>query len=83
MPDILGYARASTGDQDLAGQRRRLESAGAFRIFEDVISGKLFVRPGLAELLRYIRPGDTLAVVRLTSVMQRVDRYAGQNVAVA
>jgi DNA invertase Pin-like site-specific DNA recombinase len=65
MPHILGYARVSTDDQDLAGQRQRLESVGAFRIFEDVISGKTFERPGLAELLHYIRPGDTLAVVRL------------------
>ena len=30
-----------------------------------VISGKTFDRPGLADLLDYIRPGDTLAVVRL------------------
>jgi DNA invertase Pin-like site-specific DNA recombinase len=65
MSHILGYARVSTDDQDLAGQRQRLESIGAFRVFEDVISGKTFERPGLAELLHYIRPGDTIAVVRL------------------
>ena len=65
MSHILGYARVSTDDQDLAGQRQRLTSVGAFRVFEDVISGKTFERPGLAELLLYIRPGDTLAVVRL------------------
>jgi DNA invertase Pin-like site-specific DNA recombinase len=62
---ILGYARVSTDDQDLAGQRTRLESAGAFRVFADVISGKTFDRPGLADLLDHIRPGDTIAVVRL------------------
>jgi DNA invertase Pin-like site-specific DNA recombinase len=44
---ILGYARVSTGDQDLSGLRRRLEAAGAVRIFEDVISGREFERPGL------------------------------------
>jgi DNA invertase Pin-like site-specific DNA recombinase len=65
MSHILGYARVSTDDQDLAGQRQRLESIGALRIFEDVVSGKIFERPGLTELLGYIRPGDTLAVVRL------------------
>ena len=65
MHHVLGYARVSTDDQDLAGQRQRLASAGAFLVFEDVISGKTFERPGLTELLRYIRPGDTLAVVRL------------------
>ena len=34
-------------------------------MFEDVTSGKSLERPGLAELLNYLRPGDTLAVVRL------------------
>ena len=65
MSHILGYARVSTDDQDLAGQRKRLTSAGAFRVFEDVISGKTFDRPGLTGLLDHIRPGDTIAVVRL------------------
>ena len=65
MSHILGYARVSTDDQDLAGQKRRLEVAGAFRVFEDVISGKTFDRPGLTDLLDHVRPGDTLAVVRL------------------
>ena len=64
MSHILGYARVSTDDQDLAGQKRRLDAAGAFRIFEDVISGKTFNRPGLTSLLDHLRPGDTLAVVR-------------------
>ena len=32
---------------------------------EDVISGKTFTRPGLTSLLDHLRPGDTLAVVRL------------------
>ena len=65
MSHILGYARVSTADQDLAGQKRRLEAAGAFRVFEDVISGTAFERPGLAALLDHVRPEDTLAVVRL------------------
>ncbi|MGE6696026.1 recombinase family protein [Sphingobium limneticum] len=39
MGDILGYARVSTGDQDVAGQTMRLEKAGAFYFFTDVISG--------------------------------------------
>jgi len=65
MADILGYARVSTDDQDLDGQKQRLATLGALRVFEDVVSGKTFDRPGLKELLDYIRPGDTLAVVRL------------------
>ncbi|MCA1494991.1 recombinase family protein [Ensifer sp. NBAIM29] len=65
MGDILGYARVSTGDQDVAGQNLRLEQAGAIRVFTDIKSGKSMDRPGLAELLDYARAGDTLAVVRL------------------
>ena len=61
----LGCARLGTDDQDLASQTTRLESAGAFRVSADVISGKTFARPGLADLLDHIRPGDALAVVRL------------------
>jgi len=65
MGEVLGYARVSTGDQDVAGQTLRLEQAGAIKVFTDVRSGKSMDRPGLAELLAYARRGDTLAVVRL------------------
>ncbi|MFL5337652.1 MAG: recombinase family protein [Geminicoccaceae bacterium] len=65
MGDILGYARVSTGDQDVAGQFLRLTGAGAIRVFTDVRSGRSMDRPGLAALLDYARTGDTLAVVRL------------------
>ena len=65
MGDVLGYARVSRGDQDVAGQTMRLEQAGAIKVFTDVRSGKSMDRPGLAELFAYARRGDTLAVVRL------------------
>ena len=63
--DILGYARVSTAEHDLSGQKDRLLQHGAIRVFEDVISGKTFNRPGLAALLEQARPNDTLAVIRL------------------
>ena len=66
MPDVLGYARVSTTDRDLEVRRRRLrDEAGAIRIFEDVISGKSFDRPGLTQLVDFARPGDIVCVVRL------------------
>lgn len=74
MSDILGYARVSTGDQDVAGQTMRLNEAGAIRVFTDVMSGKSMDRPGLTELLAYARTGDTLAVVRL----DRLGRSLGE-----
>ncbi len=63
--DILGYARVSTSEQTTSTQTERLKTAGAIRVFEDVISGKKFERPGLAELINYARPGDSLCVIRL------------------
>jgi DNA invertase Pin-like site-specific DNA recombinase len=65
MSTHLGYARVSTADQELDGQRQRLKAAGCKRIFEDVISGRNFDRPGLKQLLDYARDGDVLCVVRL------------------
>ena len=62
MTGILGYARVSTGDQDVAGQTMRLTQAGALKVFTDVRSGRSIDRPGLQELLAYARIGDTLAV---------------------
>ena len=63
--DILGYARVSTVDQNLSGQKDRLIQHGAVRVFEDVISEKTFNRLGLAALLDQARTNDTLAVIRL------------------
>jgi len=65
MPDILGYARISTKFQALEAQKIRLKEQGAIRIFEDVISGRKFERPGLNSLIDYARPGDIVCVVRL------------------
>ena len=65
MVGILGYARVSTHQQDLESQRQRLKQAGAIKLFEDVISGRVFNRPGLDELIAYARPNDLLCVVRL------------------
>jgi DNA invertase Pin-like site-specific DNA recombinase len=65
MGDILGYARVSTNDQDVAGQTMRLTQAAAIKVFTDVRSGRTMDRPGLDALLAYARKGDTLAVVRL------------------
>jgi Resolvase, N terminal domain len=74
MGYVLGYARVSTGDQDVAGQTMRLERAGAIRVFTDVKSGKSMDRPGLIELLAYARKGDTLAVVRLDRLGRSLGR---------
>lgn len=62
---LVGYARVSTDDQDLSLQRDALTAAGCNKIFTDTMSGAKAERPGLAEVLDFCRPGDTLVVWRL------------------
>lgn len=44
---------------------RALLTAGCERVFEGTVSGVKINRPGLAEVLAYLRDGDVLAVWRL------------------
>jgi DNA invertase Pin-like site-specific DNA recombinase len=62
---LIGYARVSTTDQNLALQKEALEKAGCERIYEDTISGTRAERPGLAKALEMLRRGDTLVVWKL------------------
>jgi len=62
---LLGYARVSTGEQELGLQHDALTSSGCLRIFSDTASGALEDRPELARLLDHLREGDTLFVWRL------------------
>jgi len=62
---LLGYARVSTRDQDVALQSDALQAAGCYRVFVDQASGSLDARPALTEVLDQLRPGDTLVVWRL------------------
>ena len=62
---IIGYARISTGDQDLALQTDALTAAGCEKIFTDTLSGNRSDRPGLHQLLDFARAGDTIVIWRL------------------
>jgi len=64
---LVGYARVSTGEQELRLQLDALRKAGCAKadIFEDKISGSKSTRPGLDECLKHLKPGDTLIVWRL------------------
>ena len=48
---LLGYARVSTIDQNLALQRDALAEAGCGRIFTEQLSGAVTDRPALREAL--------------------------------
>lgn len=61
----VGYARVSTGDQNLDLQMTALNAAGCSEIFTDKISGTKKERPGLDKALAKLEKGDTLIVWRL------------------
>jgi DNA invertase Pin-like site-specific DNA recombinase len=65
MPDLLGYARISTAEQDPSLQHDALKSAGCAKIFTDKASGTKDRRPQLDRLLDQLRHGDTVVVWRL------------------
>ena len=62
---LIGYARVSTQDQNLALQYDALMHAGCQKVFEDKISGTKAERPGLSLCLEMLREGDTLVVWKL------------------
>jgi DNA invertase Pin-like site-specific DNA recombinase len=63
---LVGYARVSTIDQNLALQRDALKTAGCRKIFTDHgVSGGVSKRPGLDAALASLKPGDTLLVWKL------------------
>ena len=61
----VGYTRVSTVSQTLDQQNAALEAAGVTKMFSDTMSGARDDRPGLAALLDYVRPGDTVVVWKL------------------
>jgi DNA invertase Pin-like site-specific DNA recombinase len=62
---LLGYARVSTVDQNLALQRDALTEAGCTKIFTEQMSGAVTDRPALHDALEFARGGDTLIVWKL------------------
>jgi len=61
---ILGYARVSTKDQNLDGQRDALAVAGVERTFADTITGAARSRPELDRMLKELRNGDVVVVTK-------------------
>jgi len=67
MSKIVGYARTSTGHQDLGldVQLKELKSQKANLIFSEQISGRRLKRKELQRALDSLEPGDTLLLYKL------------------
>ena len=62
---LVGYARVSTQEQDLALQLDALRAAGCEKVYEEKASGAQRERPAFQAALGYMRRGDTLVVWKL------------------
>ena len=62
---LIGYARVSTGEQTLDLQLDALQQTGCEKTYRETASGAAAERPVLADVVGYLRPGDTLVVWRL------------------
>lgn len=69
---LIGYARVSTGEQNLDRQLHALREAGCTRVYTDKLSGKNTDRPELGTCLDYLRAGDQLVVTSLDRLSRSV-----------
>ena len=79
MGRLVGYARVSTGDQDLQPQLDALRTAGcaSAAIYTDKASGVRGNRPGLDACVEALEPGDTLVVWRLDRLGRSMPHLVG------
>jgi len=63
---IIGYARVSTEQQELARQTDALESYGVDELFEEKMTGTKANRPELEKVKLKARAGDTVVVESLS-----------------
>ncbi len=61
----FGYARVSTGDQNIDLQIDQLQEAGCEKIFQETASGANTERQELAQLLEHVRDGDVIVIWKL------------------
>jgi DNA invertase Pin-like site-specific DNA recombinase len=69
---IYGYARVSTGAQDLSSQLAELKAAGCEKVFREKMTGTTAERPQLQKLMKALAPGDVV----ITPAVDRLSRDA-------
>ena len=57
---LIGYARVSTKERKLEPQIDDLNKIGCEKIFSDIVSGAKNERPGINDLMGFIREGRSL-----------------------
>lgn len=58
----IGYVRVSTEEQNTVRQDVLMSELGVERVYTDKMSGKKKDRPGLTEMMNFVREGDTVIV---------------------
>lgn len=71
---VVGYVRVSTADQNTA---RQLHGIAVDKTFTERASGGDTNRPQLAEMMRYLREGDTLIVHSMDRLARNLDDLRG------
>lgn len=72
----FGYARVSTQEQSLKIQVNKLLEAGCDEVYQEKASGAKDDRKVLLELIRQLRRGDTVCVVRIDRLGRRMIQLA-------
>lgn len=70
---LIGYARVSTGEQNLDLQRNALAAAGCERVYEDLgVSAIAKTRAGFDEAIASMRRGDVLVIWKFDRAFRSV-----------
>lgn len=64
----IGYVRVSTQEQNPARQEILMRELNADKVFSDTASGKDTARPGLEQMLSYVREGDIVVVESISRI---------------
>ena len=64
----IGYYRCSTTEQNPDRQIKILNDLGCEKIFSDMLSGKDRNRPGLVEMMNYVRENDVVTTESISRI---------------
>ena len=70
---IIGYARVSTKEQNLARQLEALKNAGCEKIYTDKISGKNFDRPDYQRMISELTSEDVVIILSIDRLGRNYD----------